>query len=98
MPDSDSESIEDLEPISLQAAGHPGTIFRSHHVGRLVKPATASEHAFYEATQADDGWRSVLPAYYGAHIDSHGSHLIHMEDLTHEMNEPCVMDLKMGVW
>ena len=93
-------------PYAHQAGGHREQL--SEEGGALVVPAPglvakptghgywAGEDSFYEAIAATDPelcrW---CPAYHGTRTYAGRRHVI-LEDLTHGMREPCVMDMKMG--
>ena len=93
-------------PYAHQAGGHREQL--SEEGGALVVPAPglvakptghgywAGEDSFYEAIAATDPelcrW---CPAYHGTRTYAGRRHVI-LEDLTHRMRRPCVVDIKLG--
>lgn len=72
-----------------QAGGHGGIVFNAD--GTLTKPTNATESAFYQAHANDDDLQGLIPQYHG---DDNGN--ITLSNLTHGMQDPQVMDVKIG--
>lgn len=87
-----------LRQIDLQAAGHPGTIFKSDDVDTalVLKPVDVDEQRFYEQASQMNHWLPFLPSYHGV-VEEDELHLIKLQDLTAGCARPCVVDIKMGV-
>ena len=68
--------------------------------GFVAKPTGygywAGEDAFYETlSQRADPLLQWCPAYHGTRVLAGRTHVV-MEDLTHGMRRPCVVDIKVG--
>ncbi|KAI9249203.1 hypothetical protein BDA99DRAFT_411067, partial [Phascolomyces articulosus] len=83
-----------LLPLSHRAGGHV-RMFRLAN-GAICKAITDKEREFYEDIEQKPECQPFIPRYMGLsdHEDTH--EFIVMEDLTFEMEHPCVLDLKMG--
>lgn len=67
--------------------------------GRIAKPVGtgyfAGEDQFYSTLERSPGLQSFCPAFYG--MRTLGGRLwIVLEDLTHNLRSPCVVDIKLG--
>ncbi|EPY51732.1 inositol polyphosphate kinase [Schizosaccharomyces cryophilus OY26] len=100
-----------LKPFNLQAAGH-GEVLASEDERYLVKPCLDSEIYFYESCDECNALRKWLPQFYGKWDTEHARELqldmdglpnhalrcraLVLENITHSMKYPCVMDIKLG--
>ncbi|KAA8904994.1 inositol polyphosphate kinase-domain-containing protein [Sphaerosporella brunnea] len=100
-----------LKPFDLAAAGHDGVL--SDESGSvIVKPCTAREVAFYEASLAHPEFAKWMPTFYGTltlsddlipEKTTDGDGKPHdrkaslvLQNLTYGFNKPCVLDVKLG--
>lgn len=74
-----------------QAGGHNDSFFKDG--GTLIKKVPDREANFYELAEEGMWPRELLPKYYGRVADDR----IKIENLTHNFDRPCVIDLKMGI-
>ena len=92
-------------PFKNQVGGHKEL---TEEGGALVVPAPglvakptghgywAGEDSFYEAlSKRADPLLQWCPAYHGTRVLAGRTHVV-MEDLTHGMRRPCVVDIKVG--
>ena len=67
--------------------------------GRLAKPVGhgyfAGEDAFYEQLRPDDALAPFVPAFFGTRC-IRGRTCVVLEDVTHGMRAPCIVDIKIG--
>uniref|UniRef100_A0A6B2LA02 Kinase n=1 Tax=Arcella intermedia TaxID=1963864 RepID=A0A6B2LA02_9EUKA len=80
-----------------QAAGHAGDILKDGET--IFKRYCEREFLFYELIKKLPKIRGFFANYYGRKsIGKEGivEHYIVLEDLTHGMKQPCIMDLKMA--
>lgn len=88
------EPIEDDGASAFsQAGGHSGS-FRSDGPA-LEKKVSEREARFYEEAQEGKWPVQFLPRFFGRSMMA-GEPAIKIENLTHGMRRPCIMDLKMG--
>lgn len=103
--DSPTSANDHYSAFPHQVGGHKQL---SEEGGALVVPAPglvakpmghgywAGEDAFYDTLSSRaDPLLSWCPTYYGTRVLSGRKHLL-LEDLTHGMRRPCVVDIKLG--
>lgn len=86
-----------------QVAGHNDIQLLSD--GKLAKPATKTELAFYIEAQNEkhEKLRAFLPQFYGTTFlasasnpdEGHVQHIL-IENILIDMNRPCLLDVKLG--
>jgi len=90
---------EDNPEIEVIQAGGHGDLKKGLKKGTLVKPTSKAEADFYEHI-GDYLPAELLPftpkCFSISETDGKSAVTITLEDLTHGMARPCVMDLKMG--
>ncbi|CAN8064523.1 unnamed protein product [Agarophyton chilense] len=91
---------------AIQVAGHQ-LIRQSPTPGRILKPWSPKEHAFYRTIHAPHfpphlHWlRAVTPMFHGVHCtpsttSTTAARWLQLEDLNSPFVKPCVMDVKIG--
>ena len=89
--------VSEEELKSAISHGHVGAFKKQKEKGTILKKAEAQEHKMYEVLHADSAISPFLPKLI-SHKDSTGKRVIlELEDLTHNLSKPCVMDVKMGL-
>jgi len=90
-----------VEKDLFQAGGHGGV--SREEGGKIRKKTTKSEIKYYnhlkETLDIPDSIKQLCPKYYGKKKEVHRhktDHYIILEDLTADMEKPCIMDIKMG--
>ena len=96
---------DDLLPaFDYQVAGHMGLSNEGGSLlvpepGRIAKPVGlgyfAGEDRFYQTLRDTPELAAFCPAFYG-HRSIRGRRFVVLEDLTHGMREPCIVDIKLG--
>ena len=100
-----------MQPFKNQVGGHKelteeGGALVVPSPGLVAKPTGhgywAGEDAFYETlctpdplTKRADPLAQWCPAYHGTRVLAGRTHVV-LEDLTHGMRRPCVVDIKVG--
>eukprot|EP01097_Dermamoeba_algensis_P011373 TRINITY_DN8804_c0_g1_i1.p1 TRINITY_DN8804_c0_g1~~TRINITY_DN8804_c0_g1_i1.p1 ORF type:complete len:711 (-),score=150.68 TRINITY_DN8804_c0_g1_i1:291-2423(-) len=99
--DEGSESNSSPQAFGHQAAGHKGEgKAMLKEKDRVFKHFSQREHDFYIKLQTYPQYTKYFPNFYGSKriegADGKQHDYIVLEDLTHGMKQPCIMDLKMG--
>ena len=101
-PEHDDEILPPTHPH--QVGGHAGLTNEGGALlvaepGRLAKPVGhgyfAGEDAFYEQLRPDDALAPFVPAFFGTRC-IRGRTCVVLEDVTHGMRAPCIVDIKIG--
>jgi len=95
--DGVNDDEKQITKFENQAAGHAGDILKDG--ATLLKSYCEREFRFYEVIKKLPKIQSFFATYHGRRtrtIDGIIQHYIAIEDLTHGMTQPCIMDLKMG--
>eukprot|EP01080_Neovahlkampfia_damariscottae_P002638 gene2638-3835_t len=100
-----------IKNFDSQVAGHSGGIKSIIKKGKQIwKPLNQREYEFYEEIKSLNDSKDIIPLkesmveYYGrTYIDYTDRedigqivHYLMIDDLTYNMNKPCIIDLKMG--
>lgn len=98
-----SKYMSHLKPLNHQAAGHAGAIFTQDDDDlNVLKPFEKNEFEFYESlfkhneNEFYNQLKQFLPKYYGIDVVDNQK-VLKLENLMYSFNEPCVMDLKIGI-
>eukprot|EP01123_Difflugia_compressa_P012182 TRINITY_DN5119_c0_g1_i1.p1 TRINITY_DN5119_c0_g1~~TRINITY_DN5119_c0_g1_i1.p1 ORF type:complete len:444 (-),score=67.81 TRINITY_DN5119_c0_g1_i1:36-1292(-) len=92
-----SEEQQIITKFENQAAGHAGDILKDG--ATILKSYCEREFRFYELIKKLPKIQNFFATYYGRKSraqDGAFQYYIVMEDLTHGMKQPCIMDLKMA--
>ncbi|BFZ12384.1 hypothetical protein BsWGS_15423 [Bradybaena similaris] len=78
----------------VQLAGHQGN-FHAGEAGSVLKKLDSREEACFQKLMTDP-LKGFVPEYRG-NLEQDGDTYIQLEDLLCSFNQPCVMDVKMGI-
>ena len=104
MSEEEHDGLLPLPVFANQVAGHQGL---SHEGGSIMVPAPgkiakpvgkgyfAGEDAFYRQLTHNPKLAKFCPAYFGTRSFG-GRDFVILEDLTYGMQQPCVVDMKVG--
>uniref|UniRef100_H3A2V6 Kinase n=1 Tax=Latimeria chalumnae TaxID=7897 RepID=H3A2V6_LATCH len=79
----------------IQLAGHTAGSFKAGTGGKILKKYCESEKVCFELLMKDS-LHLCVPGYYGV-VERDGERYIQLDDLLADLEEPCVMDCKMGI-